>query len=150
MAVMISARLARDSYFRKIPNHFDGLTVGSLVKKERQGASLLRRSNRVGNDRFGSMGVRGHSSSGPYGELQPVVYPRMRRVTGQSQPFSTRATAALAKSSFQATRPESLAAAWCVSNAKVELKGNGILITKQASAKAKIDPLMALRSGRTM
>ncbi|WP_126312888.1 terminase large subunit [Delftia acidovorans] len=38
--------------------------------------------------------------------------------------------------------------AWCVSNAKVEPKGNAMLITKQASSSgtgsAKIDPLMAL------
>ncbi len=34
--------------------------------------------------------------------------------------------------------------AWCVSNAKVEPKGNAILITKQASGTGKIDPLMAL------
>ena len=33
--------------------------------------------------------------------------------------------------------------AWCVSNAKVEPKGNAMLITKQASGTAKIDPLMA-------
>ena len=33
---------------------------------------------------------------------------------------------------------------WCVGNAKVEPKGNSILITKQASGFAKIDPLMAL------
>lgn len=33
---------------------------------------------------------------------------------------------------------------YCVSNARVEDKGNAILITKQASGKGKIDPLMAL------
>jgi phage terminase large subunit-like protein len=33
--------------------------------------------------------------------------------------------------------------AWCVGNAKVEPKGNAIMITKQASGSGKIDPLMA-------
>lgn len=33
---------------------------------------------------------------------------------------------------------------WCVSNAKVEPRGNAALITKQASGTGKIDPLMAL------
>lgn len=40
--------------------------------------------------------------------------------------------------------------AWCVGNAKVEPKGNAIVITKQASGTAKIDPLLALFNAITL
>lgn len=33
---------------------------------------------------------------------------------------------------------------WCVSNAKVVVRGNGVYVTKQVSGTAKIDPLIAL------
>lgn len=37
-----------------------------------------------------------------------------------------------------------------MSNARVEPKGNAILITKQASGKGKIDPLMAIFNAVTL
>jgi phage terminase large subunit-like protein len=39
---------------------------------------------------------------------------------------------------------------WCVGNARVEPRANSILITKQASGTAKIDPLMALFNAVTL
>lgn len=35
-------------------------------------------------------------------------------------------------------------ATWCVSNARIEMKGNAMVVTKQASGQAKIDPVMAM------
>lgn len=39
---------------------------------------------------------------------------------------------------------------WCVANAKVEAKGNAIVVTKAASGAGKIDPLMALFNSVTL
>lgn len=54
----------------------------------------------------------------------------------------------LADGTFLPAKQEMMA--WCVGNARVEPRANSILITKQASGSAKIDPLMALFNAVTL
>ncbi|TDS68081.1 hypothetical protein EDF71_1521, partial [Comamonas sp. JUb58] len=60
------------------------------------------------------------------------------------------AVAELALKDGQLTHADSPMMAWSVGNAKVVPSGNAVLITKQASGTAKIDPLMASLNAITL
>jgi len=69
------------------------------------------------------------------------------RVAGVSQGYKLQGTIKTAEGELadgNLRHAGSAMMSWCVGNARVEPKGNGIIITKQASGSAKIDPLMAL------
>lgn len=106
------------------------------------GASLLPEKNAIGVDQVGigaiveEFGVRGLDPSPEAGivvgipqgwKLMNAIKTAERKLAGGELVHGGRPLMA-----------------WCVGNAKVEPKGNAIVITKQAAGTAKIDPLMAL------
>nr|WP_280178189.1 terminase TerL endonuclease subunit [Methylocella tundrae] len=89
----------------------------------------------------------------PYGVAEIVEAMKLRgiegddRIVGVSQGYKLTGTIKMAEVKLADGNLRHCGApmmAWCVGNAKVEPKGNAIVVTKQASGSAKIDPLMAL------
>lgn len=116
--------------------------VGDIVRKC-ESSGLL---DRVGVDPSGIGAVVDELEAG---DKQGNLKIEHERIVGISQGWrlnsaiKTMERKVAAKEIVHAGRPMM---AWCVGNARVEPKGNAILITKQASGTGKIDPLMAALS----
>lgn len=103
-------------------------------------AGLLPDENAVGVDRAGLGGgmIADLLMASGISEKQITAIPQGYRLTG--------AIAGVERQLKDGTmwHDGSAMMAWCVGNAKPEVKGNGIYITKEVAGRAKIDPLIAL------
>lgn len=110
----------------------------AAIVKSIDDAGLLPEENAVGVDPAGVGGVLDAIADAGVAQEKVVGVSQGWKLTGAIKTAERRlAEGAL----WHCSRPFM---AWVVGNAKVEPKGNAILITKQASGTAKIDPLMAL------
>ncbi len=98
-------------------------------------------------------GVLAQVGLDPYGVAEIVEALKLRgiegdeRIVGVSQGYRLTGTVKMAEVKLSDRKMLHCGSAlmdWCVGNAKVEPKGNSIIVTKAASGTAKIDPLMAL------
>jgi len=104
-------------------------------------AGLLPGSNAIGVDAAGitpiveALSARDFTSDGPGAQIVAVQQGWRLNSAVQGIPRKL-------KDGTMAHAGQALMA-WCVGNAKAEVRGNNVLITKQTAGKAKIDPLVA-------
>jgi|ERR1700674_2738610 len=101
---------------------------------------LMPQENGIGQDQYGPRALVSSSLAGRGLDVDALVagIPQGWKLTGAIKDSEVR----LADGSFRhAVQP---LMDWCVGNARVEVHGNAILITKQSSGTGKIDPLAAL------
>lgn len=112
-----------------------GDVVGIL--KDLNDAGLLPEQHAIGLDPAGVATLIDALTDGGLAQEQLTGVPQGYRLNGAIK-------AGERKLAERAWRPAKQALmAWCVGNAKVEQRGNAVLITKQVSGVAKIDPLLA-------
>lgn len=123
----------------RVPDNIDVADMVGMISAARD-AGLLPEKNALGLDRSG---VAINLLVDQLGEAG--FAPETMRQVGQGyklQPASGTAARRL-KQGLMAHAGQPLMA-WCVGNAKAETQGHGVVITKQTSGTAKIDPLIAL------
>lgn len=111
----------------------DVIDVGDIVERLEQSGLL----DRVGVDQAGIGDIPDEIVSRGIVQERVVGIPQGWRLVGAIKTAERR----LANGELL-HGPQPLMS-WCVGNAKVEPRGNAVLITKQISGSAKIDPLMA-------
>jgi phage terminase large subunit-like protein len=107
--------------------------VGDLVVQCEQSGLL----DRIGVDPVGIGDVVEEITSRDIAHDRVIAVPQGWRLTGAIKTLERRVAEKALTHGGQALM------AWCVGNARVEPRGNAILITKQASGTGKIDPLIA-------
>ncbi len=100
-------------------------------------AGLLPANDAVGLDAAGVAAMVDEIASRGLTEDQLASVPQGYRLNGAIKGLERRLKGQTAAHAGSALMD------WCVGNAKAELKGNAVLITKQAAGTAKIDPLCA-------
>lgn len=109
-------------------------------------AGLLERDEEEGREKLASIGVDPAGIGSVVEELRAREIPQDAiigisqgwKMTGAVHTTERRVAAKTLRHGGQRIMT------WCVGNARVEPRGNAIIITKQASGSAKIDPLLAL------
>ncbi len=101
-------------------------------------AGILAEENAVGLDPFGVGAVVDALAEAGIGEGRVVAVSQGYKLQGAIKTAERKLAAGDLRHGGRRLM------AWCVGNAKVELKGNAVTITKQAAGTAKIDPLMSL------
>lgn len=128
----------------------DFATDGDLTLVERIGDDVAEVAEIVGrvygSGRLDKIGVDPHGIGGILDVMVASGVPA-EQISGVSQGWKLTgaiktAERRLAEGAMH--HGDSRLMAWCVGNARVEPRGNAVMITKQASGFAKIDPLMAL------
>ncbi len=142
--IVLDRRKAEADTFRQFENEGDLTIVESVGDDVEEVADIIDRI-----DRAGLLDNIGVDPAGIGDMVDAIVAKKIdeKRVIGVPQGWKLVGTIKTAERKLAGNEFEHGGRPmmnWCVGNAKVEPRGNNIIITKQISGSAKIDPVMAM------